>query len=348
VDVPPSFWETLSTHPHIKNLALSFMRLQEDDTPDFWKTCMKLESLNIRRIDINNGDGFPRNVVFGWMRKLSMSVGYTIPNDYQLDLVLQSPMLETLEWEVDQLLVVRERFIDCRWPQFKALHLSGIHLKDKELEFMLNVSGGDLGIIDDLQLWHCEIGAQAFEALGVHFNTLVKVDISWASLIMRSIPSDLLCFCLRLEVLLVKDVFAKDAAERGPWVCQKLRELNIRFRFQESEQDLHQMICGRLSTLIRLERLTIQYPNSNDVDCNEGLVLRLDSGLELLASLQHLTHFCILTAYNRRFRQLGMEEVAWMVSNWKKLRSIEAQLNDNKWVKDQLLSVFESHGIAVQ
>jgi hypothetical protein len=71
VDVPPSFWETLSTHPHIKHLDLSNMRLRKDATPGFWKTCMKLKSLKMN-INFEGDGGIPRNVVFDQMRSLHM------------------------------------------------------------------------------------------------------------------------------------------------------------------------------------------------------------------------------------------------------------------------------------
>jgi len=170
----------------------------------------------------------------------------------------------------------------------------------------------------------------------------VRVDIYSVGLSERSIPSELLCLCPRLEVLKANDVFAKDVAERGPSICQRLRKLTICFRFQDSEQDLHQLLYERLSTLIRLECLIIEYPIADRSGCSEGLMIRLDCGLGHLASLQQLTNFSIVTTYNNRFCQPGREEVVWMVKNWRKLRRIAGRFSDDN------VSVFESHGIAVE
>ncbi|KAF9357339.1 hypothetical protein BGX34_009422 [Mortierella sp. NVP85] len=340
----PSFWETLSTHPHIRSLTLSRTPIEEDDTPGFWKTCMKLESLKFD-IDFECGNGFPRNVVFDRMRSLDMA-GYNLihHSPYQLHLILQSPMLESLNWEIDSLKEIEECFTNSRWPQLKKLHIKGFDIKDKELAFILNRVGNSQGRIEDFDLVNCNLGTQVFEALSVHFSTLVKADTRFASLRKRSLPSDLLCLCPRLEVLKTQDVYAKDIAERGPWVCQRLRELMIYLCFQESEQDLHQLIYERLSSLIRLERLTIQHPYPRTIDANEGLAFRLDYGLEHLASLQQLTYFCIGTTHKG---QLGMEEAVWMVENLRKLRRMTGFLNTDEEVKVQLVSVFESHGIVV-
>ncbi|KAK3819493.1 MAG: hypothetical protein J3Q66DRAFT_428073 [Benniella sp.] len=210
VDMPPSFWETLSTHPHIRKLDLSDMRLKKDDTPGFWKTCMKLESLNID-IYFEDDGGIPRNVVFDQMRNLNMRGMDLNQNPYQLHLILQSPMLEFLNWEIDSLKEIEERIIDSRWRQLKKLRINGVFVTDNELAFLLNAVGNGHGGIEDLALHRCDLETRVFEALSVHFSTLVKVDTRFASLRKRSIPCDLLCLCPRLEV------YAKDIAERGPW-----------------------------------------------------------------------------------------------------------------------------------
>jgi len=51
---------------------------------------------------------------------------------------------------------------------------------------------------------------------------------------------------------------AKDVVAGGPWVCQQLRKLTACFWFEESEKGLQQEIFERLSTLTRLEELTLE------------------------------------------------------------------------------------------
>ncbi|KAF9357338.1 hypothetical protein BGX34_009421 [Mortierella sp. NVP85] len=317
------------------------MRLKKDDTPGFWRACMKLESLKMN-IRFKGGDGFPRNVVFDRMRKLYMVGDNLLQDAYQSDLILQSPMLESLDWVIDEVSGIKDRFTHRLWPQPKKVHIRGSCIKDEELAFILNGARSGLEGIEDLELGDCELGTQTLKALNIHFSTLVRLDIYSAKFSVRSIPSDLLCLCPRLEVLKANDVFAKNVAERGPWICQQLRKLRICFRFQVSEQDLHQLVYERLSTLIRLECLIIEYPIADRSDCIDGLVIRLDCGLGHLASLQQLTDFNIVRTYNNRFRQPEREDLVWMVEKWRKLRRIAGHFNTDN------VSVFESHGIAVQ
>ncbi|KAF9357340.1 hypothetical protein BGX34_009423 [Mortierella sp. NVP85] len=215
VDLPPSFWETLSTHPHIKHLDLSCMRLKIDDTPGLWRTCMKLESLRIN-IRFNDG-GIPRNAVFDRMRSLHMEGIDSARNPEQLDLILRCPMLESLDWFIFELPEIEERFTDCLWPQLKKLHVMATRITDKESALFLNGVGSGLGGIEDLKLGFCELGTQASKALKVHASTLVRVVFPSVMVSDHSITSELLCLCPRLEVLDTQNVFAKEIAERGPW-----------------------------------------------------------------------------------------------------------------------------------
>lgn len=104
------------------------------------------------------------------------------------------------------------------------------------------------------------IGSLPSKALSLHFSTLVKVELGYFS--GSFIILEILCLCSRLEVLHAGSVSAKHVVEREPWVCQQLRELEIWFQFEESEQDLHQLVFERLSTLIRLDRLKMKYDES--------------------------------------------------------------------------------------
>jgi hypothetical protein len=47
VRTPPGFWDTLSTHPHIRYLHLVSLDFKVHDSAGVWKTFMKLESLQM-------------------------------------------------------------------------------------------------------------------------------------------------------------------------------------------------------------------------------------------------------------------------------------------------------------
>jgi len=345
VDFVPGFWETLSGHPHIRNLALSNASIKADDTLGFWKMCMKLKGLRMRNFFFRDGVR-PRNMVFDRMRKLDMNGADLIRDAHQLDLILQSPKLESLEWEIGRLKGISKQASNRPWPLIRKLHIFS-YAEDMDWAFLLNGIGANPWNIVDLRLHGWGLDKEAFRALSVHFSTLVKVDFrgKWD---ISCMSLDVLRFCPRLEILKTWNVAAKDVVERGPWVCQQLRELKIYFRFSPSEQSLQPMVFERLSALVRLEQLTIEYP-AGSTDRDFGLDFRLDCGLGRLASLRQLTDLSFDTSSDSPpFPQLEMEDVTWMVNNWKKLRRVKGPLNGDKEVKARLVNVFESHGINVQ
>ncbi|KAF9358955.1 hypothetical protein BGX34_008629 [Mortierella sp. NVP85] len=163
VDILPGFWETLSGHSHIRNLALSNALINTADTPGFYKTCMRLESLWIRDIYLEDGIR-PGNMTFERMRKLDMNGINLIHNEYQRDLILRSPRLESLVWEIDSMLGSVEPAPNREWPPIKKLHLECCS-EDMSWAFMLNRVRDAPGNIDDLRLFGCELGTE-FYAIG--------------------------------------------------------------------------------------------------------------------------------------------------------------------------------------
>ncbi|KAF9357334.1 hypothetical protein BGX34_009417 [Mortierella sp. NVP85] len=345
-DVALAFWETLSEHSHIRNLFLEHIWLHDGDLPGLWKTCVKLESLQMYYVKIEDG-GSLGNVVFDRLRKLELYATDLSDVTYQLQLILQSPILESLDWVLNGLTVTGERAVNSHWPHLKQLRIDSC-IDDTELALMLNGIGSGLGSLNDLGLFNCTLRTQASNALSTHFSTLVKVDLI-GSYTSGSTTLDILCSCPKLEILLALEVFARDIPKRGPWVCQQLRVLRIWFRFGESERDLQEQVFERLSTLIHLERLTLEYPITGRGDIYAGLEFRLDCGLGRLASLQQLNCLCFgrLRSHSH-YPQVDIGEVAWMVEHWKKLKCISGPLNSHNEVRNAIVSVFESHGIDVR
>ncbi|KAF9353869.1 hypothetical protein BGX34_011336 [Mortierella sp. NVP85] len=346
VEVAPAIWESLAAHPHIRKLGLNNVRIKAVDALGFWEACRRLESLEMDYVTIEGG-GVPRDLVFDRLCNLAMRITDKMDEAKQMDLILQSPNLRCLDWNVGPFkssnggTLIHHPIRNHHWPHFNKLHMS-CHLSDADLASIL----GGIGNIVDLHLSHCLSGLQAPMALSLHFNTLVKVDLGVCTWADSSMILDILCSCPRLEVLQAKDVFAKDIAEHGPWVCQQLRKLKLCFRVEESEQDLQRLIFERLSALVQLEELIMWLSMSDNA--YGVLKFRLECGLGLLASLQQLTTLRFFRdSASEYVPQLGMDEVTWMVDNWKKLKSIKGRLNSDQLIESQLQRTIECHDIEI-
>lgn len=350
MDIGSAFWETLSTHPHIRHLYLR--EIKTVATQAFWTTCTKLTSLGIVGVTFEGNVPF-----FGTFDQLCQ---LTIRNpkkgmevEDQLDLVLRCPKLESLSWQMTRgLMLVKHPIQMNHWPHLCQLYIGG-YLQDTNLVSILEGTKSDHGSIVDPRQSSCPLEAHSSKDLRVLFGGLEKVDLSMCYSSSSSTVLRILCHCPRLKVLNARSVLAKDIAQGGPWACQQLRELKLYFRVREKEQDLQPFVFERLSTLTQLEVLIMEYPCGGDdyqsllTDiCRDALLFRLDCGMGHLASLQQLTklHFLDNPSY---IPHLDVDEAVWMVDNWKKLKTIRGRLNEDDVVNARIKRILEPHGICL-
>ncbi|KAF9363057.1 hypothetical protein BGX34_005004 [Mortierella sp. NVP85] len=350
VKVAPTFWEALSSLSHIRSLYLYDFKMDADSAPRFWQACKQLENLEMMNVTLDRGA--PRDMEFNRLRTLSMMMTFVLDEAEQLSLALQSPNLETFEWDIGPFTNIRERTLihhpiqSNHWRRLNKLHM-GCDLQNADLASILEGIGYGFGNVIDLRLGRCQWGAQTSKAITQHFSTLVKVDLAECYSGSSSSILDMLCCCPRLEVLLARNVSAREIAARGPWVCQQLQELRICFQVGESDLDLCPLVFKRLSTLTRLERLDLWFPNYRYSD-HGVLKFRLDCGMEHLASLRQLSTLrFFMDSFHEYIPQFGMDEVAWIVDNWKKLKRISGCFNSDPLIESEVKEAFESSGVTI-
>ncbi|KAG0006472.1 hypothetical protein BGZ65_007555 [Modicella reniformis] len=342
VPVGVTSWITLFAHHHIRILTLCNILVNTDDAPTFWKACAKLENLEMDRVIIQGGR-IPADMMFDRMRTLYVWEAKEMDETSLIDLALRCPKLEEL--------ILATVVISPDTPP-KPINLPipkecWPHLENLQLE--CNIQDADLGSILEgvgnlicLDLHSCTMGEQAFRALGLHFSTLVELNLQNCFSATSSMFRDIMCSCPELEVLKANNVFANDVTEGGPWVCQLLRKLKICFLFGSSETYLQLLIFERLSTLVQLECLTLYYLDFEYYDERRILEFRLDFGLSHLESLKQLTTLDFNYPY---VPQIGMLEVAWMKTNWQNLTRISGELNDNPNENERVISALSKRGI---
>jgi len=350
VKMTTATWRAISAHTHIRILKLTHLEVDAVDAPGFWETCREMEALQMTNVTIDGGS-IPKGVSFDRLRNLVMLKIAKLDEADQLDLVLRSPKLESLQWSIDTFRSVGKRtllsnsFQDNHWPHLNKLHIYG-DLQDTDVASILRGVGNSLGRFADLKLSRCLLQTQVSKALDLHFSALVKVDLA-ESHSESCTTLDILCCCSRLEILRGGKISTNGLAERGPWVCQQLRELSTRIWVREHEKHLQPLIFERLSTLTRLERFSMWTPVWND--SHDGVLeFRLECGLGQLESLQQLAsiHFALYSMNGSHYPQLGMDEVAWMASNWKKLKKIKGRFNKDPRLDSDLRNAIELYGIS--
>ncbi|KAF9347247.1 hypothetical protein BGX34_003286 [Mortierella sp. NVP85] len=348
-DVAPVLWETLSTHHHIRSLHLERATISVTRATGFWQLLTKLESLVLYDVTIQNGK-VPKDVVFDQLRTLAIMEVRELDIAQQMKWILQCPMLESLRWMIDRSTGLGERRlildpIRNRWPFLNDLFIH-CDLRDKDMASILEGIGNGLGNLTYLKVERCVLETYTHKAISLHFSTLVNVDFSNCIGAPSTLVVNLMCNCPTVKVLKARNVFAKDIAGKGPWVCLELQVLKICFRIEEPGQGLEEMVFERLATLVQLESLAITIPIGEYIAAGV-LKFRLDCGLAQLASLQHLRSldFFSYTTAGDHFPQLGMDDIAWMAENLKQLSSLTGHIHKNAEHASQLKKVIQSHGI---
>ncbi|KAI8354829.1 hypothetical protein B0O80DRAFT_449807 [Mortierella sp. GBAus27b] len=339
VKVDAASWSLISLHQHITKLSLYYMEIKAADSQAFWEACLKLESLSLDNVTIEDG-WIPTNVSFAHMHTLTVFQVHQLDRNSQLQLILQCPELKVLLWsstfqEEEPFVSMVDTITTNCWPHLNQLTLN-CGLQSKELTSILEAVGN----LVTLKLIRYRWMEQSSLALNRHFSTLVRLELERNRDFPSSSLRDVLCYCSQLEVLSGGDVLAWDIVNGGPWTCQRLRTLDICIRVGEWERDFQPEIFRRLSTLTRLEFLTMTIPEDN-IDGLGVLEFQLVHGLGYLANLRKLKYVNFISDVdedeedehgegdnNGYCPQLGKDEIAWIQLNWKSV-SIHGTLNSN-------------------
>ncbi|KAF9355185.1 hypothetical protein BGX34_010617 [Mortierella sp. NVP85] len=351
VELTPTAWMTLSALPHIKGIELDAIPIRDVDAPAFWKVCEKLESLQMSRIRMRDLT-IPADTVFHRIRHLEIE-GVQQPDlQVQMDLILRCPSSEYVSWHIKEEEDIHEQtpihhpIQNGHWPHLKTLNITH-PIQDTDMATIIKGVGNGSGSIVNLSVNCTELMDQAFKAIGHHFSTLVIVCLFGCHPGTSPGIRDILCGCPKLEILQGASIYARDIVEGGPWVCLQLEELEICFLMEEeSDQDRQPLIFEHLSTLVRLERLLLRPSPMIDGDQERVLAFRLGCGVDKLASLQQLNYIHFGSGTQPMDDEgVGMEEIEWMIKNWKRLRGVQGCLTTDKQLEAQLICKLQSPGI---
>ncbi|KAG0237993.1 hypothetical protein BGX31_003385, partial [Mortierella sp. GBA43] len=291
VKVDAASWSLISLHQHITKLSLYYMEIKAADSQAFWEACLKLESLSLDNVTIEDG----------WIPTNSTSTDSSVSRAEGIAL---------------------EQY----FPGGGTFRFDGGHYHDQLLAPPQSVNP---------QLWPPEQGIDIHTGSCRESRHFEVDQVSVDGAVVPSPQSALL-----YVVLSGGDVLAWDIVNGGPWTCQRLRTLDICIRVGEWERDFQPEIFRRLSTLTRLEFLTMTIPEDN-IDGLGVLEFQLVHGLGYLANLRKLKYVNFISDVdedeedehgegdnNGYCPQLGKDEIAWIQLNWKSV-SIHGTLNSN-------------------
>lgn len=229
------------------------------------------------------------------------------------------------------------------WMHLRSLVVSGLYdpFHGKVLEFIQDE--GFAHIFEEIpaqRLVELDCSGTAFGLLGLealkrHCESLRLLVIKRSSRFTSALGQEALESFPKLTSLRV-DRLSVEEVERGrPWACLNLRVLIAQFDMGEAidledDRRRHRLLFDRISTLVRLERLTVSAIGAVSAPRPQ---FRISHGLDALYCLKSI---CFLDIYETKHK-LGFSDVRWIIDNWPKLCIVEGKLYHDDKDQDRLL-----------
>ncbi|KAF9347273.1 hypothetical protein BGX26_001241 [Mortierella sp. AD094] len=181
-------------------------------------------------------------------------------------------------------------------------------------------------------------GSLGVQALRQHFCSLTRLRLTGCPNFTSAIILEVLTSCPALIKIKADSLEARDIlgvvveAKRSKlyprdWVCLKLRSFNVSIcGLKGKPNEWHRQILHQLSRLKKLEELAIGHYGEEVSFSRDGLDLRLEKGLAILADLKQLKKIDFFGLWQR----LDVQDVEWMLREWPDLENFEGRSNANK------------------
>ncbi|KAK3823249.1 MAG: hypothetical protein J3Q66DRAFT_331246 [Benniella sp.] len=337
----PAFWEALLGFCNLRTLAMSSREIFGTNLDKFWPFCTRLERLDItmwNRIDIPLPPGEYPN-----LKHLSV-YGSDAVVPFFMGFLQKCPHLTSIGWRAAP--SQEARFVSGLSELLEANALPNLECLMTGTKEISNEVFTRLIQSLPLRINTLSIGFSR-SALDLDFETLFRPHFSnlrdlevlanedikspFAQLVMSSCPL--------LEKLTAPHVDALVVTEGGPWVCSRLKVLNLTFCFDppKTVSHLQPLVFDRLSKLTRLEELRMLGPRKQ-YNIGGTVELTIEYGLHKLSTLRLLRSI----THRPMVERMDEAEVDWILEHWKSLILFHGLLSDGTLVRR-----LERHGIKV-
>ncbi|KAK3823259.1 MAG: hypothetical protein J3Q66DRAFT_385679 [Benniella sp.] len=330
-ECPPEFWDALLGFPHLRILFISSRNIFGTNPPDkFWQLCTRLERLEIvvsyqssLNMKIPPGE-FPS------IKHLGVE-GCNLRNvPLFINFIRRCPRLTSIRW--------RSIFDDGTFLSSLAELLETKALPDMEhlVAGAKKVTNGTLTKViqgmSRINTFLISVPEDAFKLdfatlFQPHFSSLRVLKMSSGKGVKSRLAQDVMSSCPLLEKLDVPSVDAIVIAEGKPWVCLRLKSLDMGIYFDPPStlSHLQPLVFDKLSKLTRLERWYCPRPVTPGINQKNGtgIDLRIENGLNKLSTLWLIRDVSI----HYTDQEMGDAEVDWILQHWKHLVKIGMVLN---------------------
>ncbi|KAF9994848.1 hypothetical protein BGZ79_000363 [Entomortierella chlamydospora] len=334
-------WEAIQDSPKVKTLILNHVKINAEQSPNFWKACTVLEKLDLDACLFTIA---PTPSHFPLLTDIRFGNLTGISPENQIHIMSLCPELKSIFWHGGMPISAIHRFtigiVDRgEFKKLDSLDLTGLFIRDDDLRKVIKHMKQP---IKRLVLVQTGFGPSSLTALELHFHVIQELNLVDCLEISSKNIARLLRSCPLLVSFKAGELSSLDVKEDESWPCSdRLLTLLVNIQLAEDDvQEASRRVFACLSKLTSLRLLNIaKYTSVMGSSQKSGrpLQLRLDCGLSLLSTLRYLE----LLIFDRSRQSMTMEEGIWIKTNWKRLVAIGGKFNDNNEQDIQIRNLFQ-------
>ncbi|KAG0348395.1 hypothetical protein BG005_011553 [Podila minutissima] len=320
------FWSSLAFCHSLRIVDIQGAHMDQEQFAALWNDCKGIQLLKCHHIRVDNAITATQQctlVPHPTLKELSFA------NFANFQVLKLCPNLQAISWynnEFDCDILLEELAVLLQGGQLMQLgSLSMSYAKDQDLSRCLKF----MHRIKKVSSHHGNIGPLSFHAMSRKFGMLEHLYIPYDSTMPGEMILSILESCPQLVYFQATKVSSTEVIKSKPWVAANLKALHLGITIDSFDQETIRLqsrsVFARLSKLTRLTQLTLHGPYEIGNDDEQGLDLRLESGLDQLATIKDLTFL----DFDHTFQNMSDADVAWMVENWKELVDVFGTCNSH-------------------
>ncbi|KAK3810323.1 MAG: hypothetical protein J3Q66DRAFT_391431 [Benniella sp.] len=312
------------TLQNLSSLVLVGVKIELEDSANFWDQCTRLELLSITFTRIAQLPD--SSLTFGRFSRLVLVMNpMQRPIEQHLVWMVRCPNLNSLSWRDGiasrtSMHAFANHQASGACPNLCELDLSLLYPPDTQLCQIIK----GMRQVKTLTIDECRFGPLSFAALRPHFSE--KLDIDANSTTSQMVP-EVLASCSHLEWFFMRRVMSQDIIQGRPWVCthsMTFLQLNIIIPPGQDVDHHQRQVLERIALLTNLENFFLDH--KFNIEGGTLLGLQLGKGLELLTTLKRIRQFALLN----HTQQFTEHKVEWMIDNWTSLRFVQGLSQENR------------------
>ncbi|KAF9200093.1 hypothetical protein BGZ49_009705 [Haplosporangium sp. Z 27] len=341
IKIIPSIWSSptiefmtcLSTCQSLRCLEIHVEDLNEESTKLLFDTCMRLEELSIECVNMHGLDSLDQWKEFSAMGKLDLDIRKGFTTEHKLEFIRKCPRLESLSWPNASSRDLSElpKTFSIACPPIQNLSLGGVYSSDRDIAAIIDSCHN----LKSLEVRGSAFGPVSFQSCSRYFATLTKLDFLKCKYVTSFMSQRILTSCPLLlyyrgskldvgdvvgieEISVTGEEFegVKVLASSRDWVCLNIKFLSINITgLKNTPIEWQRRILRQLARLEKLEHLAVREKYFNG-DRDDGIDLKIESGLDILQSLKRLKRF----EFDGLSQEMSEKEILWMMEAWPKLK----------------------------